>query len=262
MKSLRVIAAAALLLAPLAVQAQPKGCVANTIAPSGTFGQAAIGPTVYALVNGQCWDLSSFLTDVTKGKVWSLDVNDFDAGFGLFSLSALMNSDPFISFGATTTNSVAGPNTYAFLFSIPVVPGLYGNSTSTGGVSVTNGARGTSTVTTSGVYPTYISGDGLVGFTPTNLGVDLGTASCISSGVPFTVTTTCAQGTASNTYAPTFYDGMQALLTNPQDDIGSVASWSGAVTLNSAVVPEPATFVLFGAGMRVVGVMTARRRRS
>lgn len=220
-------------------------------------------PSLWAVVDGSCWDLSSAFTVVEKDKVWAMDIKNADVGFGLFSMSALINADPFISFGVTTTNFVAGPVTYAFLFGSPVVPGLYNNATSTGGVSVTNGARGSSSVATSGVYPTYISGYGTVGLAPTNLGVDLGTATCTATGAPFTVTTTCAQGTLSNNFAPTFYDGMQALLTYTQTDIGSVASWSGAVTLNSQqVVPEPATFVLVGVGVVMMGVVTMRRRRS
>lgn len=263
----RMLAAATMVVAPFALQGQPKGCAANSIAsispPSvGSQAQAAASsPSLWAVVDGSCWDLSSYFTDVEKGKTWAMNIQNKDVGFGLFSLSALINADPFISFGVTTTNLSAGPTTYAFLFGSPVVPGLYNNATSTGGVSVTNGARGTSTVTTSGIYPTYISGYGTVGITPTNLGVDLGTASCTASGAPFTVTTTCAQGSFSNNFAPTFYDGMQALLTYKQDDLGSVASWSGAVTLNAQqVVPEPATFVLVGAGMLMVGVVTRRRK--
>lgn len=261
----RAVAAAAFALAPLALHAQTRGCSTNTIAasapPSVSAAQSMSTPTIWAIVDGACWDLSSYVTDVQKGKVWGVDARDIDVGFGLFSISALMNADPFITFGVTTTNLSTAPVTFSFLFGIPVVPGLYTSSTSTGGVSVTNGARGTSSVSTSGIYPTYISGYGLVGLAPTNLGVDLGTATCTASGAPFTVTTTCAQGTTLNSYAPTFYDGMQALLTYTQTDLGSVASWSGAVTLNSQVVPEPATVVLFGVGVVAMGLVGVRRRR-
>lgn len=261
----RAFVAAAISCAPLAVQAQPRGCAANAIAPavapSAQAAQVAVGPSVWAIVDGSCFDLSSYLTDVEKGKIWAMDAKNLDLGFGLFSMSALINADPFITFGVTTTNIAAGPVSYSFLFSTPVVPGLYASSTSTGGVSVTNGARGSVSVTTSGFYPTYISGYGLVGASPTNLGVDLGTAACTATGAPFTVTTTCAHGSTLNTYAPTFFDGMQALITYTQSDIGSVASWSGAVTLNSQVVPEPATLLLVGVGVFTMGAVAVRRRR-
>jgi len=163
--------------------------------------------------------------------------------------------------GATTTNLIAGPVTYAFLFGTPIVPGFYNVATSTGGVSVTDGARGNSTVATGGVYPTYISAYGTVGFSPTNLGVDLGTAPCNATGVPFTVTTVCNQGSTSNTFAPAFYDNLEALLTYTQTDAFSVASWSGAVTID-LVTPEPATFGLFAIGLVAIGGFARRRRTS
>ena len=164
----------------------------------------------------------------------------------------MFNTDPFVSFGATTTNLVPGPVTYTFLFGTAIVPGLYNTATSTGGVSVTNGASGTSTVTPSAVFPTYISGHGSVGAVTTNLGVNLGSAPCTAGpGVPSTATHTCNQGTVQNTFAPTFYNNLEAMLTYTQNDIASVASWSGAVTLNN-VVPEPASMVLVAVGVVVL----------
>jgi hypothetical protein len=177
------------------------------------------------------------------------------------SITALYNPDPFISFGATTANLVAGPVTYAFLFGTPIVPGFYSVATSTGGVTVTNGVSGTTTLDNSGIYPAYISGYGTVGLVPTNLGVDLGTAPCVAGpGAPFTMTTVCGQGTVSSTFAPKFFDNLEALLTYTQDDIASVASWSGAVTLDSGpAVPEPTLLGLFG--LAVVGLGVRRRRK-
>jgi len=210
-------------------------------------------------VNGVFADLSSCI--FPAGKMFELRASFFGAA-GSGDVNALMNPDPFISFGATTTNLVAGPVTYSFLFGTPIVPGFYNTATSTGGVSVTNGAGGTATVDNSAVYPTYISGYGTLGFAPTNLGVDLGTDPCVAGpGTPFTVTETCNQGTTGSAFAPVFYDNLEVLLTYTQDDLGSVASWSGAVTLNAAVVPEPASLALLGAGLILVAGGYARRRQ-
>lgn len=216
---------------------------------------AAQEPYALLLVGDRVIDLSDQFARI-PGSVRSrltVDLNQYGIGR---SVSALVDPDPFITFGATTTNLVAGPVTYSFLFGTPVVPGNYTNATSSGGVSLTNGVSGTSTVSSPGVYPTFISGYGTVGMTATNLNVDNGTGTLTASGPPATVTVTRTFSTVSNSFAPTFYDNLEALLTYNQDDIASVASWSGSVTLD---VPEPA---IGAAGMVIVGLVIGRRRRS
>ncbi len=254
MKRRTIVLTAAVLLAPVTAFAQGE-------LPSCSRGTAgSIAPYAWAFVNGACTDFSEWIFPDTGHMVWNVNSPTLDLGAASVQLRGRMDGDPFITFGATTTIFSPGPVTFAFLFGTPIVPGSYNTATSTGGVSVTNGARGNTTVTTSGVYPTYISGYGTVGFTPTNLGVDLGTAACNSTGTPFTVTTVCGQGSLGNSFPLTFYDGLQALLTYTQDDAFSVASWSGAVTLSVVATPEPATIALVGLGLVFVGGVARRRR--
>ena len=214
--------------------------------------------------NDECQDLSPYMVP-GAGDQTNFDVRATFRGSELH-LVGVFDTDPFITFGATTTNLVTGPTTFAFLFGTPIVPGFYNTATSLGIVSVTNEQGETATVATSAIYPTFISGYGTVGLSPTNLGVDLGTASCVATGPGGT--TVCNQGTASNTFAPTFYDNLEALLTYTQSGLGSVASWSGTVTLTAeARVPEPASLLLVASG--ALGLMagargwtrTVRRRR-
>jgi hypothetical protein len=214
-----------------------------------------------ACANDECVDLSEFLVNPDGG-----DQTTFDAtvtiGGSTIRLFGTYDVDPFISFGATSTNLTAEQTTFSFLFGTPIDPGFYNTATSTGSVSVTNGASGTSTVATSAVYPTFISGYGTLGLVPTNLGVDLGTTPCVATGTSFTVTMTCSQGNASNTFAPTFFDNLEALLTYTQNDVGSVASWSGSVTLTLepvSTVPEPTSLLFVTTG--TVGMLTRIRRR-
>jgi len=258
--------AAAVMLAPAMAVAQGglPSCTNN--ASSSPFASGLTSPVLWAFANHECTDLSKYITpSVSAGGIWTIDTPTLRLGSGQIQFKGVFDSDPFISFGATTTNLTGNPITFAFLFGTPVTPDLYATATSTGGVSVTNGRRGTTTVATSSVYPTYISGYGTVGFVPTNLGVDLGTAPCIASGPPSTVTTTCNQGTTVNAFIPTFYDNLEGLLTYTQDDLGSVASWSGAITLEKQepfTTPEPATIGLFATGLVLIGGFGARRRKS
>jgi len=229
---------------------------------SGASVSAAIPPSLLATanINGALTNVSQCI--ITDGKQSSLTATIFSP-FATVEIRALMNADPFITFGATTTNLIPGPTTFAFLFGTPIVPGLYSAATSTGGVSVTDGAGGSTTVATSAIYPKFISGYGTLGLVPTNLGVDLGTSPCVASGLPFTVTTTCNQGSTSSTFAPTLYDNLEALLTYTQNDTASIASWSGAVTIGTAPprVPEPTSLTLVATGALLTLVQFARRRR-
>lgn len=262
MKRRTIVLAAAVLLAPVTAFAQNGLPSCNTNSARSPLGTATglTSPFLWAFVNGACTDFSRYIVPDSTFMVWRVSTPTVDLGAASVQLRGTFDGDPFITFGATTTNLSTSPVSFAFLFGTPIVPGSYDAATSTGGVSVTNGARGNTTVSTSGVYPTYISGYGTLGFTPTNLGVDLGTASCNATGSPFTVTTVCGQGTATNSFALTPYDNLEALLTYTQDDLASVASWSGAVTLSTTATPEPATIGLVALGLVAIGGLARRRR--
>ena len=249
MKCVRAVLLVLLFSAPAVTQAAP-------VLP----GAPESLPFLFVCANDLC--LPFAVPRLPDGKTFGFEnFPIFFPGVAQLEIDAVYNPDPFITFGATTTNLVPGTTTFAFLFGTPVVPGVYNHATSTGGVSVTNGLSGTTTVDNSGIFPSYISGYGTLSLLPTNLGVDLGTAPCIAGpGSPFALTTTCAQGTVSNFFAPTFYDNLEALLTYTQNDSLSVASWSGAVTLGferTPPVPEPALLGLVG--VAIVGLRMRRR---
>jgi hypothetical protein len=244
------------ILAFLAFVAPSPAIAVPLCTPNGTTGAAAVtpGPSTIAQVqvNGICVDISDRIVREGKFGVIPQGTELEIPGVATIELNAVFNADPFITFGTTTTNLVAGPVTYAFLFGTPVVPGFYNHVTTTGGVTVTNGASGTSTVNNSAVFPTYISASGTLGAVPTNLGADLGTGPCTAGpGTPFTITNTCNQGTLEKSFAPAFYDNLEVLLTYTQNDVASVASWSGAVTLTNAV-PEPASIMFIALGVVAV----------
>jgi len=197
---------------------------------------APINPFATLTINGSAVDLSACIRPT--GKTFTLDARFFSS-VGHGTVHAEMNPDPFINFGATTTNAIAGTVTYAFLFGTPVVPSFYNTAKSSGGVSVAPGAANNTHVTSPGVYPTYISGYGTLGLAATNLNVDNGTAACNA-----TVANNTCNFAPVNGGAPGNYDNLEALLTYNQDDVQSVASWSGRVDLNATTVPEPTTVAL------------------
>jgi hypothetical protein len=194
--------------------------------------------------NDICQDLSEMVT--TDGDLSAIDTTVTIGGIGIVDLDGNFDADPFISFGVTTTNLSASV-TYAFLFGTPITPGSYNTATATGSLSLTSAVGGDATVATGAVYPAFISGYGVLALVPTNLGVDLGTLSCTSSGG---ATTTCAQGSTSSTFAPASFDGMEAMLTYRQTQLGSIASWTGRVELDDVTeVPEPAAIGLLALGI-------------
>jgi PEP-CTERM motif-containing protein len=219
-------------------------------------------PFVFVAVNGQCTDLSAFVAPVVGGKGWSISAQLSLAG-ATIDLHALFNPDPSVTFGGTTTNTTAAATTYAFLFGLPIVPDFYSSALSTLHLSATS-VTGTTTVANSTTYPTFVAGYGSVGDELTNLGVDLGQGTCVASGTGGSAA--CDLGSASSSFAPTFYDNLEALVTYTQDNTGSTVTFSGEVAVSSANVvtttPEPATLALVGIGLFALGgTITKRQRR-
>jgi hypothetical protein len=190
-----------------------------------SLAEAAVNPPslrAIGTINGTNTDISSCI--FTNGKVATLSAFIF-GGAGSADVHAVLNSDPFITFGATTNKPDYRYGDICILIRNADSSGsLFGSEQVPGGVTVTDGARRNTTVATSAIFPTFISGYGTLGLVPTNLGVNLGTTPCVAAGAPAAVTNTCSYGTASNTFAPTLYDNLEALLTYTQNDLGSVAS--------------------------------------
>ena len=246
---------------PALLLAAPLPAPAQLALPGCDRPPALTAPFVFVAVNGQCTDLSALVTPVVGGKGWNLLTRVTLFG-STIDLQAAFDPDPGVTFTETTLNPTSEATTYAFLFGLPIVPDFYSSAISSLQLSVTS-ATGTTTVDNSASYPAYLSGYGTLGGTFTNLGVDLGTTPCVASGV--LATATCDPGTATNGFAPAFYDNLEALVTYTQDNVASTATFTGDVTLDRAgdmtVTPEPSTLVLLAVGLAVLGGITTRERR-
>ena len=247
-----------------------------TVATAGSLLLLASGPSVMhaqtcsptstqvffgVAVNGVCTDLSSLVTPTGNPGVNQTSTT-LNLGGGDITINAMWDADPFITLSLTTTNATAGPTTYSFLLGTPIVPGMYTYAQSTLGVSVTAGIAGSATAGISAIYPTILSGYGGVGPVATNLGVDNGTTSCTATTA--SGTNTCNYSLVSNTFAPTFYDNLQALLTYTQTDALSVVSITARIDIlevSPTVVPEPSAFLLMAAGLGALGVVVRRSKR-
>jgi type II secretory pathway pseudopilin PulG len=246
---------------PALLLVTPLSAPAQLALPGCDRAPALTAPIVFVAVNGQCTDLSALVTPVVGGKGWNLLTRVTLFG-STMDLQAAFDPDPGVTFTETTLNPTGEATTYAFLFGLPIVPDFYSSAVSSLHVSVTS-ARGTTTVDNSATYPAYLSGYGTLAGAFTNLGVDLGTTPCVASGVLGTAT--CDPGTATNGFAPAYYDNLEALVTYTQDNAGSTATFTGGVTLDRAgdmtVTPEPATLALVAIGFAVLGAFSARQRR-
>jgi hypothetical protein len=213
-------------------------------------------PTAMVIVDGDVVDLSSDIKPIGDSTgLFSLNTQLTVDGNSIM-VSAVMGTDPFISFGATSTNLGPGPTTYTFMFGTPIVPGFYQGATSSAGVTVTNTSAASSSVSNNGTAA-YVTGFGTVGAASTNLGVDLGSGAVTATGNPGSTTQPFGPGVSS--FAPTFYNNLEAVLTYTQTGTNGVASWSGAVSL--VPVPEPTSVTMLGIGTLLVGAAGALRRR-
>jgi hypothetical protein len=265
-RSFLLAASATVVVAPAPSSAQ--GLLMPTIPSTGcaAFPTRVTTPLARMIVDGQCFDLTASIvaSPTLPGKIWTLSLPNplTVAGIRLDQLSVTYDADPSITFSGTTTNVLDADNTFAFLFATPIEPGQYSNVSSEGRVAVTTGANGTGGVeTATSLQPTFISGFGTAAQFGTPLGVDIGTAPCSSAGAAG-VANNCDFGTRANAFGSTFFDNLEVQLVYRQTGLGSVATFTGSVTLAPAantVVPEPATVGLVATGL--VGVLVAGRRR-
>jgi len=253
-----------LFVVPALLVAAPSVSSAQIDPPGCTRPAPVTAPFAFVAVNGLCADLSSLITPLAGVAGWNLDTHLTLAG-ATIDLHVLFDPDPSVPFTITTVNplTAAAATSYFFSFGLPIVPDFYSSATSTLQLTATS-PTGTTTVTTSDSYPAYLSGYGTLGTELTNLGVDLGTAPCVASGTPGSAM--CDEGSTSQTFAPSFYDNLEAILTYTQSNPGSTVTLNGDVTLNAAVAvtptPEPATLTLVALGFLAIGGTRVGRRRS
>jgi hypothetical protein len=227
--------------------------VFGTILPSLASAEPIL-PSLTVCVNEECVDLSD---RIPAREPDGPKILEFETALTLngaeLNIYGAYNEDPFIIFNFSALSLVPLPINITVLYTTPIVPGLYSEAGSLAVLDLEGGRSG-ATVENS-AFPTYLSGFGLDGAVPSNLGVDLGTGDCVANPGP----TTCDYGVALNTLAPTFFDALQARLAYVQTGEGSIVEWNGIVALEPAV-PEPSLMALASIGL--AGAYLRRRKVS
>lgn len=229
--------------------------------PAGGVNPAAILPYMTVCANGKQYDIAGIRID---GKFALLQPVTVVLGSGAsFTVGASFNSDPFANF---TFGSVIptgfGPVTFNVFFGTPVVGGPYNHATAnfTSTISLTTavGAGPGTGIISLGILPTYLTGSTDLG----TLGVDVGTGTCTIS-TPGSIA--CPPGNSSNTFAPISPTQLDGLLSYTHNTTGvgssSQVNFSGGVELTTSTVPEPASVVMMGVGLLLVGGALRQRRK-
>lgn len=247
---------AAMMLVPTAAHAGAASCLAGI----NPFAATKV-PAISVCANGVSFLFSTFSG---TGKPYTLATQTRQLGGGQsFTLSAIYNNDPFVSFTfSSTVLSTFGVVNFDVYFTTPVVGGGYTNASSAGTLNVTADGRSASALVNTGAYPSYISGYA----DATNLNVNTGSGSCsaATTGSATTATTACNPPGASTSFAPISPAILSSRLSyaHSAGSGSSTASWTGIVSLTSTTVPEPATVTLIFAGLLAIGAVRFRRSRS
>ena len=218
-------------------------------------------PAVAVCANGLLFRFSAFSG---TGKPYTLAPHTQQfLGQGSFTLSAIYNNDPFVSFTFSSTVLPAfGVVNFDVYFATPVVGGGYTNASSAGTLNVTANGTDASALVNNGAYPSYISGYA----DAANLNVNTGSGPCsaATTGSATTATTACNPPGANTTVAPISPAVLSSRLSYAQSagSGSSTASWTGIVSLTSTTVPEPATVTLIFAGFLAIGAVRFRRSRN
>ena len=218
-------------------------------------------PAISVCVNNQLHVFTGFSG---TGKPYSLASVTRPLGTGAsFTLSAIYNNDPFVSFTFSSTLVPGfGVVNFDVYLTTPVVGGGYTNASSAGTLSVTANGLNANALVTNGAYASYISGYA----NATNLNVNTGSGPCsaATTGAATTATTACNLPGASSSFAPISPSLLSSRLSYAQSagSGSSTASWTGIVNLTSTTVPEPATLSLLFVGFLAVGAVRFRRGRS
>jgi len=181
---------------------------------------------------------------------WQLDAFSFgDGSVRIDPISIVYKTDPFINWAVSVTALTSEPVSFVFLFTVPYAGGPYNQLLSNVTATLSSEGNGAAMGLTGIAHDSLIDSNFIVALATT-------LPDCAGTSSPLACGSVNGQATVATAGSGNFSSRLQFTLTEPR----SSAELLGTTILQTAVVPEPQTYLLWLSGLLLVGAAARSRR--